>query len=89
MVDSQWPMMKELSLFCHLPETGSLDGLTVSFSGMPEFVAPEIVNNEVVGLPADIWSVGVITYLLLSGTSPFRSEVLHIGQIYFVHFSSQ
>ncbi|XP_043238277.1 obscurin-like isoform X8 [Amphibalanus amphitrite] len=42
--------------------------------GMPEFVAPEIVNNECVGLPADIWSVGVITYLLLSGTSPFRGE---------------
>ena len=42
-------------------------------TGMPEFVAPEIVNNECVGLPADIWSVGVITYLLLSGTSPFRS----------------
>ena len=39
---------------------------------MPEFVAPEVVNGESVGLPADIWSVGVITYLLLSGTSPFR-----------------
>ncbi|XP_037085172.1 obscurin-like isoform X4 [Pollicipes pollicipes] len=42
--------------------------------GMPEFVAPEIVNSECVGLPADIWSVGVITYLLLSGISPFRGE---------------
>ncbi|XP_043203260.1 obscurin-like isoform X2 [Amphibalanus amphitrite] len=42
--------------------------------GMPEFVAPEAVNGESVGLPADIWSVGVITYLLLSGTSPFRGE---------------
>ena len=41
-------------------------------AGMPEFVAPEVVNGESVGLPADIWSVGVITYLLLSGTSPFR-----------------
>ena len=44
----------------------------VSRTGMPEFVAPEAVNGESVGLPADIWSVGVITYLLLSGTSPFR-----------------
>ena len=41
-------------------------------AGMPEFVAPEVVNGESVGLAADIWSVGVITYLLLSGTSPFR-----------------
>ncbi|XP_065561807.1 obscurin-like [Artemia franciscana] len=39
---------------------------------MPEFVAPEIANGEGVGTPADIWSVGVITYLLLSGISPFR-----------------
>ena len=42
--------------------------------GMPEFVAPEVVNGDGVGLPADMWSVGVITYLLLSGHSPFRGE---------------
>ncbi|PNF42104.1 Obscurin [Cryptotermes secundus] len=40
--------------------------------GMPEFVAPEVVNGDGVGLGADLWSVGVITYLLLSGHSPFR-----------------
>ena len=43
--------------------------------GMPEFVAPETANGQGVGLPADMWSVGVITYLLLSGgISPFRGE---------------
>ena len=42
--------------------------------GMPEFVAPETANGEGVGLAADMWSVGVITYLLLSGISPFRGE---------------
>jgi serine/threonine protein kinase len=41
-------------------------------AGMPEFVAPEVVNGDGVGLGADLWSVGVITYLLLSGHSPFR-----------------
>jgi serine/threonine protein kinase len=41
-------------------------------TGMPEFVAPEIVNGDGVGLGADMWSVGIITYLLLSGNSPFR-----------------
>ena len=74
-------------LFLYISENGSLDRLTLSFSGMPEFVAPEIVNNEVVGLPADIWSVGVITYLLLSGTSPFRSGLVHIRQIYTVQLT--
>lgn len=39
--------------------------------GTPEFVAPEIVNYEPLGLEADMWSIGVITYILLSGASPF------------------
>jgi len=42
--------------------------------GMPEFVAPEVVLGQGVGYSADMWSVGVITYLLLSGTSPFRGS---------------
>ncbi|XP_071232317.1 death-associated protein kinase 3-like isoform X1 [Salvelinus alpinus] len=42
--------------------------------GTPEFVAPEIVNYELLGLEADMWSIGVITYILLSGASPFLGE---------------
>lgn len=42
--------------------------------GTPEFVAPEIVNYEQLGLEADMWSIGVITYILLSGISPFLGE---------------
>ncbi|KAL6465553.1 hypothetical protein MHYP_G00256860 [Metynnis hypsauchen] len=42
--------------------------------GTPEFVAPEVVNYEPLGLEADMWSVGVITYILLSGASPFLGE---------------
>uniref|UniRef100_A0A4W3H2G0 non-specific serine/threonine protein kinase n=1 Tax=Callorhinchus milii TaxID=7868 RepID=A0A4W3H2G0_CALMI len=42
--------------------------------GTPEFVAPEIVNYEPLGLEADMWSIGVITYILLSGASPFLDE---------------
>ncbi|XP_011159693.1 obscurin isoform X7 [Solenopsis invicta] len=40
--------------------------------GMPEYVAPEVTNNEGVSYAADMWSVGIITYILLSGISPFR-----------------
>ncbi|XP_076659527.1 obscurin isoform X3 [Halictus rubicundus] len=40
--------------------------------GMPEYVAPEVTNNEGVSYSADMWSVGIITYILLSGISPFR-----------------
>ncbi|KAJ8982945.1 hypothetical protein NQ317_005260, partial [Molorchus minor] len=39
--------------------------------GTPEFVAPEVVNFEDIGYGTDMWSVGVICYVLLSGLSPF------------------
>lgn len=48
--------------------------LTTLDYGMPEFVAPEVVNREGVGLWQDMWSVGIITYILLGGSSPFRGE---------------
>ena len=43
--------------------------------GQPEYVAPEIVNGEGATFASDMWSVGIITYLLLSGVSPFRGQV--------------
>ncbi|XP_028405202.1 myosin light chain kinase, smooth muscle-like [Dendronephthya gigantea] len=39
--------------------------------GTPEFVAPEVVNYETITAATDMWSVGVITYILLTGVSPF------------------
>ncbi|XP_043793521.1 death-associated protein kinase 1-like isoform X1 [Apis laboriosa] len=42
--------------------------------GTPEFVAPEIVNYEPLSLGTDLWAVGVLTYILLSGASPFLGE---------------
>lgn len=39
--------------------------------GTPEFVAPEVVNFDDIGYGTDMWSVGVICYVLLSGLSPF------------------
>ncbi|XP_024900415.1 myosin light chain kinase 3 isoform X3 [Pteropus alecto] len=47
--------------------------LKVNF-GTAEFLAPEVVNYEFVSFPTDMWSVGVITYMLLSGLSPFLGE---------------
>lgn len=39
------------------------DSLRVMF-GTPEFIASEVVNYEEIGFPTDIWSVGVICYVL-------------------------
>ncbi|XP_029168752.1 calcium/calmodulin-dependent protein kinase type IV-like isoform X2 [Nylanderia fulva] len=42
--------------------------------GTPEFVAPEVVNFDQIGFGTDIWSIGVICYVLLSGLSPFMGD---------------
>nr|KAI8760270.1 myosin light chain kinase family member 4-like [Biomphalaria glabrata] len=42
--------------------------------GTPEFVAPEVVNFDRIYPSTDMWSVGVICYVLLSGLSPFMGE---------------
>uniref|UniRef100_A0A0K0ES60 Protein kinase domain-containing protein n=1 Tax=Strongyloides stercoralis TaxID=6248 RepID=A0A0K0ES60_STRER len=40
-------------------------------AGTPEFAAPEVIKYEPLNFHTDMWSVGVITYILLSGQSPF------------------
>lgn len=42
--------------------------------GTPEFVAPEVINYEPVTPATDMWSIGVICYILLSGESPFQGN---------------
>lgn len=42
--------------------------------GTPEFVAPEVISYEPVSLATDMWSIGVICYILLSGESPFQGN---------------
>lgn len=38
------------------------------------YLAPEILNEEPAFPQTDIWSVGVITYVLLSGVSPYAGK---------------
>ncbi|XP_047139831.1 death-associated protein kinase 2 isoform X1 [Hydra vulgaris] len=42
--------------------------------GTAEFVAPEIVNYEPIGCYTDMWAIGVLAYILVSGTSPFLGD---------------
>uniref|UniRef100_A0A6Q2ZDL3 non-specific serine/threonine protein kinase n=1 Tax=Esox lucius TaxID=8010 RepID=A0A6Q2ZDL3_ESOLU len=42
--------------------------------GSPEFASPELVLGEPATLTSDLWSLGVVTYVLLSGASPFLDE---------------
>jgi len=43
-------------------------------AGTPEFLSPEVVNFDPIETATDMWSVGVICYVLLSGFSPFLGE---------------
>lgn len=52
-------------------------GAKVAPSGTLDFQSPEIINEEPVFPQTDIWSVGVLAYLLLSGCSPFEGSDEH------------
>eukprot|EP00186_Timspurckia_oligopyrenoides_P003150 CAMPEP_0182444006 /NCGR_PEP_ID=MMETSP1172-20130603/2592_1 /TAXON_ID=708627 /ORGANISM="Timspurckia oligopyrenoides, Strain CCMP3278" /LENGTH=925 /DNA_ID=CAMNT_0024639453 /DNA_START=260 /DNA_END=3037 /DNA_ORIENTATION=- len=45
-----------------------------SLTGTPEYIAPEIVERKSYGLKVDIWAVGVLLYVLLSGQYPFHGK---------------
>ncbi|XP_015229457.1 PREDICTED: striated muscle preferentially expressed protein kinase isoform X2 [Cyprinodon variegatus] len=46
----------------------------ITAAGTLDYMAPEMVKGEVVGPPADIWTVGVVTYIMLSGRLPFEDK---------------
>ncbi|BDH15571.1 protein kinase domain-containing protein [Streptomyces hygroscopicus] len=46
------------------------------FVGSPEYTAPERMAGRVAGPEADLWSLGVLLCVALSGESPFRRDSL-------------
>ena len=54
----------------------SKDEVLTTMAGSFGYAAPEVMLKKGHGKPVDMWSLGVITYTLLCGYSPFRSENL-------------
>ncbi|TMW62362.1 hypothetical protein Poli38472_009855 [Pythium oligandrum] len=59
--------------------------------GTPQYLSPEIVSGRTYGKPVDVWSAGILGYMLLSGQAPFEeagseeelNQLIRIGAIYY------
>ncbi|GLE05039.1 hypothetical protein PINS_up014023 [Pythium insidiosum] len=52
-------------------ELDLVSGYLQDVCGTPQYLSPEIVSGRTYGKPADIWSTGILSYMLLSGRIPF------------------
>ena len=50
--------------------------LLKSMVGSRAYMAPEILQNHPHSYPCDMWSMGIILYLMLSGNHPFNAKNL-------------
>ena len=45
----------------------------MDLAGTPYFIAPEVLSGNY-GFECDIWSMGVVVYMMMTGTMPFDGD---------------
>ncbi|RLN98253.1 hypothetical protein BBJ28_00000032 [Nothophytophthora sp. Chile5] len=61
--------------------------------GTPQYLSPEIVSGRLYGTPADVWSAGILAYMMLSGVVPFHEaksdaelfKLISLGAVWYDH----
>ena len=58
-----------------IPQAKKVEGKSLDTQcGTPGYVAPEILKGKKYGTAVDMWSCGVIVYILLGGYPPFHDD---------------
>jgi serine/threonine protein kinase len=60
----------DLGFACEFDKNSGLDLVL----GTPLYMAPELVKHEKYSEKVDVWSLGIITYQVLSGKTPFDGK---------------
>jgi serine/threonine protein kinase len=58
------------------------NGRTSTVAGVPYYMAPEVIEQQEYSYTADVWSMGVVLYEMMSGSLPFGDEAADIMEIY-------
>lgn len=64
--------LADFGLARRLPHDSNV--ISCDASGAPLFLAPETISEDLIGQPVDMWSCGVILFILLAGYPPFWSS---------------